>query len=92
MLYHVPFLFLVVVNMLNSKHDPKVLKKAFNFDFSHKIFCFYCNQTAQVFAWALWFSKTVALCVVVLFHYAIWNADADGEPGKGHAPARWLLI
>lgn len=78
--------------MLNSKHDPKFLKKAFNSDFMHKIFCFYCNQKAQVFAWALWFSKTVALCVVVLFHYAIWNADADGEPGKGHAPTSWLLI
>lgn len=22
----------------------------------------------------------MALCVVVLFHYAIWNADADEEP------------
>lgn len=68
------FFSLVVVNMLNSKHDPKALKKAFNSDFIHKIFCFYCNQRAQVSGWALWFSKTVALCgcVIPLCNLECW--------------------
>jgi len=75
LLYHVPFFFLVLVNMLRSKHNPKVLKKAFSSDFSLKIFSFYSNLKAQAFGWVPWFSMAVDLHVVLLFHHQLCNLE-----------------